>query len=420
MRTIETKTARSKLPVSKVPVFERLGQGVSIGYRRNAGGAGVWIVRLADGKRGKVEKRLALADDAGPADGRAVMNYQQAADAARRLGRGETDDAKAPEVVTLGEAIEAYKGDLIARNAGIDNVTRLLFNLTPAMLKRPVALLEVTELRKWRDAAVKRMVPASVNRLITILKAALNLAAARDERLSTRPWEIGLAALPEATTARNVVLPETTIRRLVQAAGDQSAEFGLLVETLAITGARVSQLARCQVRDLVDERLMIPSSAKGQNKRASRTPVPIPAALADRLRIAAAGRGAADPLLAKPLRETKADKNNGAASGGQKPALWCKSDHARPFARAVKAIKEDPDRVSSYALRHSHITAQLLAGLPVQLVAKLHDTSASQIEKHYAATIASHTDELVRAAMIDLSPAAQAVVVPLHASHTIR
>jgi hypothetical protein len=27
----------------------------------------------------------------------------------------------------------------------------------------------------------------------------------------------------------------------------------------------------------------------------------------------------------------------------------------------------------------------------VQLVAKLHDTSASQIEKHYAATIASHT-----------------------------
>ena len=37
MRAIETKTARSKLPVSKNPVFFRLGQGVSIGYRRNAG-----------------------------------------------------------------------------------------------------------------------------------------------------------------------------------------------------------------------------------------------------------------------------------------------------------------------------------------------------------------------------------------------
>src|SRR6266852_6163226 len=131
MRIIETKTARSKLPVSKIPVFERLGQGVSIGYRRNAGGAGVWIVRLADGKRGKVEKRLALADDATPADGRAVMDYHQAAEAARRLGRGETEEAKAA-VVTIADAIEAYRADLTARGAGLDNAARLLFNLTPA------------------------------------------------------------------------------------------------------------------------------------------------------------------------------------------------------------------------------------------------------------------------------------------------
>jgi integrase len=89
-----------------------------------------------------------------------------------------------------------------------------------------------------------------------------------------------LAALPEATTARNVVLPEATIRLLARAARQQNAEFGLLVETLALTGARVSQLARCQIHDLVSERLMIPSSAKGQNERASRTPAPIPAPLA--------------------------------------------------------------------------------------------------------------------------------------------
>ena len=396
MRTIETKTARGKVPVGKVPVFERLGQGVSIGYRRNAGGAGVWIVRLANGKRGKVEKRIALADDAEPPNGRSIMSYQQAVEAARRLGRGETEEANPVAVVTLANAIEAYKADLVARGGGVDNVTRLTFNLTPTMLKRPVALLDVTELHKWRDAAVKRMTPASVNRLVTILKAVLNLAAARDEQLRTRAWEIGLTALPEATAARNVVLPEATVRRLVHAAREQSAEFGLLVETLALTGARVSQLARCQVRDLVGERLMIPSSAKGQNKRASRVPVPIPAALADRLRVAAAERKAADLLFVKPSSEG-----------------WHKSDHSRPFARAVAAIGEDRDTVSSYALRHSHITAQLLAGLPLQLVAKLHDTSAAQIEKHYAATIASHTDELVRGTMIELDRPSHDVVVPL-------
>jgi integrase len=393
MRAIETKTARGKLPVSKVPVFERLGQGVSIGYRRNAGGAGVWIVRLADGKRGKIEKRIALADDASPANGHGIMNYQQAAEAARRLGRGEKDEANPAAVMTLADAIEVYKADLIARGAGVDNVTRLVFNLTLTMLKRPVALPDVTELRQWRDAAVKRMTPASVNRVVTILKAVLNLAAARDEQLRTRAWEIGLAALPEATAARNVVLPEATVRRLVHAAREQSDEFGLLVETLVLTGTRVSQLARCQVRDLVGERLMIPSSAKGQNKRASRVPVPIPAALTGRLRAAAAERGAADLLFVKPSGDG-----------------WHKSDHSRPFARAVTAIGETAERVSSYALRHSHITEQLLAGLPVQLVAKLHDTSASQIEKHYAATIASHTDELVRGTMMELDRPSQDVV----------
>jgi hypothetical protein len=92
---------------------------------------------------------------------------------------------------------------------------------------------------------------------------------------------------------------------------------------------------------------------------------------------------------------------------------WHKSDHARPFARAVAAIGEAVETVSSYALRHSHITGQLLAGLPVQLVAKLHDTSAGQIEKHYAATIASHTDELVRGAMMELDRSSEDIVIPL-------
>jgi hypothetical protein len=202
----------------------------------------VWVVRLSDGKRGKIRKRLALADDLVPADGRSIMNFHQAADAARRLsqGEGEGETSSRPEVVTLADAINAYAADLAARGAGADNVSRLRFNLKPAMLARPIGLLDVGELRKWRDAAAKRMAPASVNRLITILKAALNLAATHDERLSSRPWEIGLAALPEATTARNVVLPLAIVRRIVHAAYEQGDEFGLLTEAMASTGARVS------------------------------------------------------------------------------------------------------------------------------------------------------------------------------------
>jgi integrase len=97
---------------------------------------------------------------------------------------------------------------------------------------------------------------------------------------------------------------------------------------------------------------------------------------------------------------------------GHRPIPWAKSDHDRPFERARKAAGL-PDDVSAYALRHSHITAQLLRGLPVQLVARLHDTSAAQIEKHYAAQIAGFGDERVREAMADFDrPGADVIPMP--------
>lgn len=395
MPSLETKTSRLKLEIRWKPYFQNLNSGLALGYRRKAIGAGTWNIRTSDGKGGNSVKRIATADDFAAANGKDIMSFIQARDAALRLSRGETKEEQT--ATNLAEAVEAYKEDLISRNARTDNVSRLKFNLTPTLLKRPIGLLDVSELRKWRDGLTKKQSPASVNRLATILKAVLNLAASKDETLSKRPWEIALAALPEATTAHNVVISEATIKKLIAASRQQNREFGLLVETLALTGARYSQLARVLVRDLTGDRLMIPSSAKGQKKRISRIPVPIPTSLADKLRIGATGRPPSDPLLVKQSGEP-----------------WSKSDHARPFARAVTAIGENPETVTSYALRHSHITAQLLAGLPVQLVARLHDTSASQIEKHYAAEIASHTDELVRASMMTVEDtAADATVIPL-------
>jgi hypothetical protein len=72
------------------------------------------------------------------------------------------------------------------------------------------------------------------------LKAALNLAAQQDERIVSRSaWKIGLATIPDAHRSRNVILPEMAVRAIVAAAYEVSAAFGLLVETAAITGARV-------------------------------------------------------------------------------------------------------------------------------------------------------------------------------------
>lgn len=378
--SIETKTARARLAISRKAVFVRLDvPGVSLGYRRTKG-AGSWVLRMADGQRSSFERRIATADDVSPANGKDVLTFSQAAEACRRLARGEDADVKPGAVATLADALAAYNGRA-------DNVTRIKHHLTPTLLRRPVMLLSVEELQRWRDAMARRMAPASVNRTIAIAKAILNAHADRDDTItSRRAWEIGLKPLPEATVARNVVVEEAGIRALIREARAIGPELGLLIEALALTGARVSQLARCQCRDLVGHgdgaRLMVPSSAKGLRKRASRTPVPIPVDLADRLRTAFAGRAVDAPLLVKP-------------SGDE----WRRSDHFRLFNRAREAASLPRD-VTIYSLRHSHITAQLLAGLPVQLVSRLHDTSASQIEKHYAAEIASFGDAQVRAVMM--------------------
>jgi hypothetical protein len=55
-------------------------------------------------------------------------------------------------------------------------------------------------------------------------------------------------------------------------------------------------------------------------------------------------------------------------------------------------------------LRHSSIVRALSAGVPVRLVAALHDTSVQMIEQHYSAYIVDATEEIARRAVTPLAP----------------
>ena len=221
-------------------------------------------------------------------------------------------------------------------------------------------------------------------------KAALNLAATLDERIiNHRAWEKGLASIPDAAAARNVIVAERDILKIIDGAYKVGAEFGLLVELDAVTGARPSQLARLEVRDLqgnrTDPRVMMPSSRKGRGKKnILRHPVPIPPSLAKRLHEVADGRPANAPLLRKPSGEP-----------------WKRADHTRLFARAVRNAELDPAEITIYALRHSNIVRQLLNRVPTRIVAVNHDTSVGMIEKNYSAYISDHSDAITRAALLD-------------------
>jgi hypothetical protein len=127
-----------------------------------------------------------------------------------------------------------------------------------------------------------------------------------------------------------------------------------------------------------------------------RRPVPIFLELAARLAATVEGRTPTAPLLVKPSGEP-----------------WKKLDHSRPFARVAKRAGLDPQEVTLYALRHSSIVRQPLAGVPIRVVAVNHDTSVVMIERTYSRYISDHADALARAALLDTTPAVASNVISL-------
>lgn len=397
--SLETRTARLKLAVRRKPYSgPSLARGVALLYRRNQT-SGSWVLKASDGHGKYWTKAVALADDFDESNGKTVLTFFEAQDVAKKLARsdnGSTDSAP----ITVDIALKDYRRDLIARNANPYNAEHPRLHLTSLLLSKPAALLTATELKNWRDSLLGKMAPATINRLWRCVCAALALAAQHDQRVKNRDaWEIGLAGLPDAQEARNVIISDDKVREFVATAYALDAKLGLLSDVLAVTGARPSQVVRLRVEDLHDHpmrpKLMMPKSAKGggrnrAQKKVERYSVPITVQLAAELKAAAKSRADDAPLLMQSDGRPW-DKNPG-------------QNYHRQVDKVVTAIGYDPAVVTMYCLRHSSIVRMLLQNVPVRLVASLHNTSVAMIEKHYSKHIAEYGDEHARAALLQSVP----------------
>jgi integrase len=392
---LESRSARLKLAIRRRPYSgPALARGISLMYRRN-NSSGSWVLKASDGHGAYWTKGFGLADDYEESDGKNVLTFYEAQDAAKRLARGEDGSADTAPI-TIDGALKDYKRDLEARQANPYNADSPRVHLPPVLLVKPVQLLTAQELKRWRDGLLDKLAPATVNRVCRCLGAALELARQHDARIQNgQAWEIGLANLPDAQEARNVVLPDAKVREFVSAAYAHDDGLGLLVDTLAVTGARPSQVVRLRVGNLQDHpmrpKLMMPKSGKGgsknrASKKAERYSVPITVQLAARLKAAAKGRPDEAPLL------LQSDGGPWGANPGQR--------YHRHIDKIVAAVGLDPAVVTIYALRHSSIVRMLLANVPVRLVASLHNTSVNMIERTYSKYITEYADEHARAALL--------------------
>jgi integrase len=382
------------LPIAINPHdYTLLAPGIALGYRR-CKGPGRWQVRAANGKGGYWFKVIGIADDHEEADGEHVLNWFQAQARALAIARGKDETSGGDAPATVDSALTDYASDLRAHGRDVTNATRCRPHLTPTLLAKPVGLLTTLELTRWRNRLIEdENNPATLTRTFKALKAALNLAARSDrQRITNRDaWRDALGKLPD-NKPREFDVSDETVLALGVAANALDPAFGLLVETAAQTGARMSQLARIRIADLHDDgadpKLGVPPSRKGhRGKKPKGITVPIPASLAAKLRKAAGKRPADAPLLLK-------------ADGT--PWQPKKSEQREMFATIAAEVGLPGSTM--YLLRHALICRQILAGVPLAVIANNCDTSAQQIEQAYAWFINKHkkSDALTRAALLDL------------------
>lgn len=430
---LSTENARRGLPEGIH--WRGLSAEVHLGYRKQKRG-GKWLVRWYQGEQKYRQETLAAADDGGlRADGENCLSYEQAKKAATARVSERRVEALASvngEVPTVNSAVEAY---LISRDARertrhagdvglrLDARRRLSKHVLSAPIAA-VALHTLTEsdLEKWRAALPTNLAISTIRRIVNDFKAALNAAAVKNR--ARLPAEISVVIKnglmtegAETPTARDKsALPDGDIRRILIAATTIDARDGWdgdllrIVGVLAATGARFGQVSRMTVGDVQSARgrLMVPTSRKGRGaKKASHIATRVGEDVLETLRPAVAGRRAKETLLERwRHKQTARTETKGPTWVRDKRGPWLNATElARPWLEIVTAAGLPAD-VVPYALRHSSIVRQLRNGLPVRLVAALHDTSTRMIESHYSAAIIDALDELSAGAVVPLMPAA--------------
>ena len=72
---LQTREARQKLAPAKEPYWRELRRGLHVGYYKGHDTGTWWLREIRDGRRAK--RRVGLADDHVPADGKTVYSFEQ-------------------------------------------------------------------------------------------------------------------------------------------------------------------------------------------------------------------------------------------------------------------------------------------------------------------------------------------------------
>jgi hypothetical protein len=370
--SIHKRNVRDGLEPRREPYWAaQLKAGRFVGFRKIADKAGSWVARARDPDTGKQQYRALgeLTD---------TFDY----DAAVKVA-GEWFDSLDAGVVhkgafTVADACREYVEDR-RREKGDATADDAEWRFKSSVYGTPFGETELEKLRtpavkKWRESL--GITKAGANRMMTSLRAALNLAVEHNRvtATATRAWR-AVKQYPKADGRREIFLDLGQRRALLAAAGGSVHD---LIEGALLLGARPGELAKAP-RSAYDART---KTLKLVGKTGPRD-VPLSGAavaLFDRL---AKSKLPAAPLFARDdgqpwtriewSRRIRAAVDVAVVLDGQGDPL--KDDHGND----VKL----PPGTCLYSCRHTYISQAILDGLTTLDVARLTGTSLAMIDRHY-------------------------------------
>jgi integrase len=240
---------------------------------------------------------------------------------------------------------------------------------------------------KSTDGVRKRR--ATANRILTVLKSALNHA-----------WRAGLITSDDAwrrvkpfravETARVRYLSDAECVRLVNSC---QPAFRNLVWAAVLTGCRYSELASLCAADFnSDAGVVTVRDGKGGKPR--------------HVVLTEEGQRLFATLTAGKLRNDPVFTRD---DGG----VWGKSHQLRPMQEASQRAKIKP-AISFHVLRHTHGSALAMKGVPMGVIAEqLGHADTRMTEKHYAHLAPSYVADTIRAHFPALGIAGDTAVVAM-------
>lgn len=399
---LKSKRSRANLPVTTNPYFETVRTGLSIGYRRNANN-GTFFGRRYDGKRYEASDTWP-ADDNSPANGENVFSYDMAVEKILEWNK-QREIEESGHIVTTGsytvkDAVLDYLKDKenekrkkLYRDKATANA-----HIIPALGDIELKKLTHGRVKAWRDSLAQaaprkrteagenqayrdydpndpdalRRRQASANRILTLLKAALNHAKTETRRIASDAAWKDVRAYRNVDIGRVRFLSSDEVKKFVPSCDDEL--FRKLVKGALMTGARYGELTtslRVEHFNEADANVFIEKSKNGEQRHVYLNPDAVAF-----FKSITKGRKATELIFLK-------------ADGKQ----WQESEQKRPMDAACEAT--GIEGVTFHILRHTYASNARMNGMPLDVLQQQLGHKDLRMTMRYAHIGKSHQQEQV-------------------------